>query len=445
MVMLYALKELSEKVRHDGGSETPPFLLSVVTVNHNIRPACETEGDAAFVQERCAALGIPCSVQTVPKGKIDELARRRGGGIEEAARFMRYALLEKEAAQKGADFVLLAHNRDDQLETLLQRFLQGSCAGISGQAAAGIARKRGIFCRPLLDIPRSEIQAYADDFSVPFREDSTNADPAYYRNNLRLHLVPLLNERFSGWDTALLSGAQKARETGVFIEELAEAIVWKPTMHHQRAVQTESEIFFAAGFPVRIRALYAALEKIGMQGRIPYALLKAFAEGQKKVCGAGVELHSTKRFVCVREIRSKRKKTAENQSRFFLTIQKPGIYALPFGAVEVRAKVQKSGGCAENKYGDVYTGPFKPPFVIRNFYTAGRIKTADGKHKSLKKICSEWGIVPAHRELVPVIESCSGVPVCIWGQPLGYPTWYVKDSCPDEDDTVLLYFRVKEN
>ena len=113
--------------------------------------------------------------------------------------------------------------------------------------------------------------------------------------------------------------------------------------------------------------------------------------------------------------------------------------------MEVRAKVQKSGGCAENKYGDVYTGPFKPPFVIRNFYTAGRIKTADGKHKSLKKICSEWGIVPAHRELVPVIESCSGVPVCIWGEPLGYPTWYVKDSCPDEDDTVLLYFRVKEN
>lgn len=440
MVMLYAFKELSEKIQSKNTAALPPFFLSVVTVNHNIRPAYETEGDAAFVQERCDALGIPCTVHRIPPGKIEKLALERGAGVEEAARFMRYGLLEKEAVKIGADFVLLAHNRDDQLETLLQRFFQGACAGISGRAAAGIARKRGIFCRPFLNISRGEITAYAEEHKVPFREDSTNADDAYYRNNLRLHLVPTLNERFPGWDTALLSGADKARETGAFIEELAEAIVWKPSIHNLQAVQTEADVFFAAGFPVRIRALYAALEKIGMQGRIPYALLKVFAAGQKKVCGAGVELYGTKHFVCVQKIRQKGEKTAENQPRFFLTIQKPGIYKLPFGTVEVRAVVQKNGCCAENKYGQMYTGPFKLPVTLRSFYTQGRIKTADGKHKSLKKIRSEWGIAPPYRDCIPVIEY-SGVPVCIWGQPLGYPTWYVKDCIPDEKDTVLLILK----
>ncbi|WP_428771001.1 tRNA lysidine(34) synthetase TilS [Treponema sp. HNW] len=444
MVMLYALKELSEKIQAKNTAALPPFFLSVVTVNHNIRPAFETEGDTSLVEACCAALGIPCVIRTILPGKIEELALERGGGIEEAARFMRYNLLEKEAAQREADFVLLAHNRDDQLETLLQRFLQGASAGISGKAAAGMARRRGIFCRPFLDISRCEIEAYAEKYRVPFREDSTNADAAYYRNNLRLHLVPLLNERFPGWDKAVLSGAEKALKTGAFIEEAAASIVWKPSMHSLQAVQTEAAFFFAAAFPVRIRALYAAVEKAGVRARVPYALLKAFAAGQKKVCGAGIELSCIGQRVYVQKEGQKEKNTAENKGPFFLNIRKPGIYELPFGTVKVGPEVQKGDCPAENKYGDVYTGPFKLPFEIRSFYTKGRIKTADGKHKSLKKIRSEWGIAPAHKELIPVIEY-SGVPVCIWGQPLGYPTWYVKDSIRDEDDTVLLYFIVRKN
>ena len=475
MVMLHALRALNTLPRPNAaksgllGSAIPipsdfagRLHLSVVTVNHNIRPASETEADALFVKEQCSLWNIPCTVKTIPAGAVASAALSRGGGTEEAARFLRYALLQKQAEAEHCDFVLLAHNRDDQLETLLQRFFQGASAGISGFAAAGIAKRRGIFCRPLLDIPRCDIEEYARFFSVPFREDKTNGDPSYYRNNLRLHLIPLLNERVPGWDTGVLSGAQKAEREALFIEELASLIEWEyvpgfpgctsdfTSDFASGAVRTASVPFFQAGFPVRIRALYKAVQKIGVERRIPYALFKDCASGKGRVRGCGIECVKTKKFLTVTNLRSgttlcssaPEEKTNGGHSDFCISVDKTGSYEAPFGRFEVldanEAHVRKMQKRADNKYGEVCVGPFSLPFKIRNRRAGDRIQTAQGTHKALKKIWNEWGIESRLSPLVPVIE-CGENPMCVWGAPFGYPDWYVKD-CAQNGHNVFLFY-----
>ena len=471
MVMLHALRALNTLPRPNAakpgllGSVIPipagfsgRLRLSVVTVNHNIRPASETEADALFVKEQCALWNIPCTIKTIPAGAVASAASSRGGGTEEAARFLRYALLQKQAEAEHCDFVLLAHNRDDQLETLLQRFFQGASAGISGFAAAGIAKRRGIFCRPLLDIPRCDIEEYARFFSVPFREDKTNGDPSYYRNNLRLYLIPLLNEHIRGWDTGVLSGAQKAEREALFIEELASLIEWEcvpsfPGGASSRcacdAVRTASVPFFQAGFPVRIRALYKAVQKIGVECRIPYALFKDCASGQRRVRGCGIECVKTKKFLTVTNLRSGAtlcssapEEGARGHFDFCISVDKAGSYEAPFGRFEVlyanEAHVRKTHKRADNKYGEVCAGPFSLPFKIRNRRAGDRIQTAQGTHKALKKIWNEWGIESRCSALIPVIEYGEN-PVCVWGAPFGYPDWYVKD-CAQNGHNVFLFY-----
>ncbi|MGI5172614.1 tRNA lysidine(34) synthetase TilS [Treponema sp. OMZ 840] len=458
MVMLYALKALSSGT---GNTDLNlRFNLSVITVNHNLRKACETEGDALFVQNQCRLLKIPCTLKTVAPGEIAAAASQRGGGIEEAARFVRYKLFENEAKARFCDFVCLAHNRDDQLETLLQRFFQGASAGISGQAAAGIAKRRGLFCRPLLDIPRSAIQAYAEKHGIPFREDSTNRNTAYFRNNLRRRVVPFLNEHVRGWDTAVLSGAQKAAEEAAFIEKLASAVLWEPCVltgcvltgkervkRHTAGTQavftvrTDASAFFNAGFPVRIRALYNAAHKVSAAWRLPYALFRDCASGQSRVKGCGIEFIRTKRFLYVNNIRTKPEPDTINQG-YCIQIDAPGTYDFPLGYFEVvyasDLQVQKKANCADNKYGEVCMGPFCLPVRLRSRKPGDRIKTAAGTHKTLKKIWNEWNIEPHHTSLIPVIEYGQN-PVCIWGAPLGYPDWYVKDCAGDFSGVFFIF------
>ncbi len=458
-VMLHALHILSQHSAAENAADknkacTRSFLLSVITVNHNIRPAEQSEADALCVQKYCAQLGVSCTVKTVPPGEIVSVAAQRKAGLEEAARFVRYDLLEKEARAQNADFVLLAHNRDDQLETLLQRFFQGAAAGISGNASAGIARRRGVFCRPLLDIRRSQIEAYAHEYAVPFCTDATNTDLAYYRNNMRLRIIPFLNKYLPGWDTGVLCGAQKAAETNACIDAFAKDIVWEPVFtvctdktavrQPMHCLRTCSGRFFDAPFAVRIRALYTALERIGVRGRIPYEPLKAFAGGQRRVSGCGIELRVVKQFVFMQKVCAQKNST-EKELPFCIKIEKPGTYGLPFGTVDVVAasslRVRKRQNPAENKYGNMCAGPFMLPVTLRGALAGERIQTADGKHKTLKKIRNEWGVLPPHKSLLPVIER-DGSPVCIWGAPLGYPVWYVKDCAGNgtADNTVLFMF-----
>ena len=168
MVMLYKFAALSPR---------PNFF--VVTVNHGIRE--EAAADCQFVAEYCKALGVKCRVV-----KVDVLTycKQNKVSIETGARILRYEIFDS----LDVDFVCLAHNANDNVETILMHILRGSGA----KGATGIKEQNGKYLRPLLDLTREEIERYAEERNVPHVEDSTNDDINYTRNYIRHKVLPQL-------------------------------------------------------------------------------------------------------------------------------------------------------------------------------------------------------------------------------------------------------------
>jgi len=170
------------------GRLAPEYGLSlhVAHLDHGLRAEASAE-DARFVAQLAARLGMPLHAERLPPGA---LAAARGHGTEGAAREARYAFLERQAAGIGAHRIALGHTASDQAETILHRLVRG--AGIAG--LRGIPPIRGPFIRPLLGLTRSEILAYAETRRLMWRDDATNADPAFARNRIRHRVLPELEQ-----------------------------------------------------------------------------------------------------------------------------------------------------------------------------------------------------------------------------------------------------------
>lgn len=158
----------------------------IVHVNYGLRDSADS--DEALVR-RWAAAAVPA--WPVHIHKADMLS----GNVQEAAREVRYAQMAQQAHQHGSQAVLVAHHQQDQAETVLLNLLRG--AGPKGLAGMPIARPLQpntdiTLLRPLLNVSKSAIRAYAEAHQVPYRTDPTNESTAYRRNRIRHEVLPLL-------------------------------------------------------------------------------------------------------------------------------------------------------------------------------------------------------------------------------------------------------------
>jgi len=186
------------------------FKLAALHVNHQIQPAAA--GWAAFCRELCRRRGIPLKVMRVQVA--------RGASLEAQARAARYRAF---AAQR-ADSIALAHNLDDQAETVLLQLLRG--AGVKGGSAMPVLRQsasRAAFLRPLLDVTRAEIEAYARRRKLEWVEDASNSDIELDRNFLRHRVLPLIAERYPSYRATLARASRNFAESAQLLDELAAA------------------------------------------------------------------------------------------------------------------------------------------------------------------------------------------------------------------------------
>ena len=208
MVLLHVLRELRHPVH-------------VVHVDHGLRGA-ESTADAAFVEAHCRELGIPVVVERID---VEALVRSKGLSKQMAARELRYAAFHH-CVEKGPHRLAMAHHADDAVETLFIHLLQGM--GTKGWG--GIPLQSGPFIRPLLEVSRSTIREYAMAKGVPFREDASNADPAYLRNRVRHELMPFMGELREGADAVLRRDMVRNRELNAVLGHWldATASLWQP-------------------------------------------------------------------------------------------------------------------------------------------------------------------------------------------------------------------------
>ena len=166
------------------------FSLRALHVHHGLSPNADRW--TRHCRALCRAWGVPLSVSRVK-------VRKSAEGREAAAREARYAVFRK----ARADVLMLAHQLDDQAETVLLNLLRGAgVRGASGMPAVASLGKK-MLARPLLDAPREAIVAYAVAHGLEWIEDESNLDQSLTRNFLRRSVGPLLASRFPRWREAL--------------------------------------------------------------------------------------------------------------------------------------------------------------------------------------------------------------------------------------------------
>lgn len=200
-VLLHALAGLRDRLASP---------VRAIHVNHALQR--DADGWAERCGQVCAQLSVPFECFTV---KVGHAAH----GVEAAAREARYDAFAQALADR--EFLLTAHHRSDQAETLLLRLMRGT--GVRG--LSGIPRIRplgvGSVARPLLDIPKTDLVDYAADHGIEAEEDPSNSDVSMDRNYLRHTIMPLLNARWPGYTQTLVRMAALAGESTQILDEVA--------------------------------------------------------------------------------------------------------------------------------------------------------------------------------------------------------------------------------
>lgn len=222
-VLLQYMKDLH-------GAEFGKYLKGV-HVHHGIR-GLEAKRDMDFVQTLLDREGVTCYVHEYD---VPAYAKEQGLTVEEAGRILRYETFrhvaeEIKREQKGNVKIAVAHNENDNAETILHNLCRGT--GLKGMR--GILPVNDEIIRPLLCISRTEIEAYLQERGIDYQTDATNLETEYTRNRLRLEILPMLTEQVNTHTIAhIVSAGEDAGAAEQFLERV--------TLEHYRTVVTEDK------------------------------------------------------------------------------------------------------------------------------------------------------------------------------------------------------------
>lgn len=417
------------------------FEIYVVTVDHKIRCKKESRGDCDFVKEHCKKLSLQLkkvkiyfNLLELQKGQVLKTQNFRARGLEEAARFLRYEIFKKfatkilEKKNKARAFFALAHNENDQLETLIMRFLSGS--GIFSRS--GIQEKRIvslednkilIFVRPLLHISRNEIEEYLNLQSILWRTDSTNLNNEYLRNKIRNLIIPILDENIPGWKTGVLAGSEKAFLENSFIEKNLGNLEWQK---NQDSLFVKKSEFEKLDFIQKERFLYKAFDILNPDSRIPFQFIKKIASKNYECSKNGIKVCLNSESLEIKKI----KKMATTYG-FFVIIEKDGLYNFDFGKLFVK-NCQSSFAQLEfvtNNEQNYYLNNVPVPFVFRSRQILDFVLTKTKSKKSVSDVLSDFKVTSEHKNLIPVLEHIfkdgTNQIIAVWGNIFGYKNWIV--------------------
>jgi tRNA(Ile)-lysidine synthase len=215
LALLHALRAL-----------TPVFELQlhVAHLNHQLR-GDDSDRDETFVLETARAWGLPAASA---RWDVRAYADEQRLSLEEAGRALRYQFLLRAAEGVGAGAIAVAHNADDQVETVLLHFLRGAgLAGLRGMAyRTRIANGQNAFdlIRPLLDLSRGEIQEYCAAQDLAPRLDESNFDTSLLRNRLRHNVIPYLETINPNFRQAVRHSALSIADDYAYIQQNVEGI-----------------------------------------------------------------------------------------------------------------------------------------------------------------------------------------------------------------------------
>ena len=252
------------------------LTLHPVHVNHQIRPG-DAEHDQKYVEDLCARLGLTCRTVVFDCNKM---AADEGMTSEEAGRAVRYGAfheearaLEKGGVPKNMIRIAVAHNADDQVETVLFRLLRGTGPdGMAGMDHYRVDEEGYGLIRPLLDVWKADVLDYCTENQLDPCIDYTNSQAIYSRNRIRLELIPYLQGYNPNIKEAVLRLSSVASVDKDYLTSQArEALAVAVRSRNDKEVIMDGQRLQALGTPVRRRVIALAFKEIGLVEDLTYA------------------------------------------------------------------------------------------------------------------------------------------------------------------------------
>lgn len=374
------------------------FSVACAHFDHRLRGA-ESERDRKFVEDWCKKTGVPCHVG---EGDVRAYAEENSLGIEEAARELRYAFLEKTAEEIGAERIATAHTADDNVETLLLNLVRG--AGLKG--LCGIPPVRGKLIRPMLTVTAAEVLDWLEKNNVPHVEDSTNENDDCARNVVRHRVVPVLRELNEGFDENAVRCIENLRGDEEYIDALAEKFL----KEHQSGNEISASALAILPGPVSARVLQ----------RLSRKSLNALHIDAVRKLAAGENVHGAADIPGFRVTRDRDRllfgasESAPIKKRVLL----PGkTVAVPEAGALVSCEFIKNSSEIHNSF-NIFC--FKSDSICDTIFIRSRLEgekirlSGRGCTKTLKKLFSEAGLNGSSRDAIPVLCDGKG-PIAIFG------------------------------
>lgn len=262
-----------------GGADSVALLMAMLALGYGERLEAlhcnftlrgeESDCDEAFVRELCSKLGVPLQMK---RFDTQSYAEEKGISIEMAARELRYQWFRSfTEGSEGRKVVAVAHNADDQVETLLLNLSMGT--GIRGLSGMPFIKQTEGIIRPLQATPRALILDYLSALGQSYREDSSNSDTRYKRNLIRHQLIPLFEELNPSFRETTYRTIEHLRST--------EALYLETIKHYRSELLSPNGLNYKplVTHPERTTILFELLRPYGFQRPVVEELSKHLAEG----------------------------------------------------------------------------------------------------------------------------------------------------------------------
>ncbi len=289
--------------------------IVVAHVNHQKRK--ESDIEEAYIKEFCEKNNIICYTLKLPKGNI--------GNFQEWARNKRYDFFYEIMKKESLNYLLTAHHADDNLETILMRFIKGSSLkGYAGIIETTIENGYNIY-RPLLCLSKEDIKEYAEAENLKYFVDSSNGEDDYTRNRIRKYIVPLLLKENPSLYQAVSVYSDTLLETSKMLEQQINNFVKREVNVNNNIISFSVNSFLEENEFFQTEVLFSLLKPYELSTTCIKEIIKKInADKTKIVTDINNDLVLIKEYGRVNLVPK-----SVMPSDFYLKIEKDGTYTLP--------------------------------------------------------------------------------------------------------------------
>ena len=397
------------------------ICVKAINVEHGIRGETSAR-DSAFVKDLCKKWQVDLKTYCV---NAPEYAQKQGLSLENGARVLRYECFYNAVKSGFCDCVTTAHHQSDNAETLLLNFLRGT----SAQGLSGIPEKSadGIILRPILNVKKSDIDAWIEKHGLPFVTDESNFSSDYTRNFLRNEVIPLIKQKFPAFEQSAVRFSQIAKQENDFLNELCLTFIDNNSVILKNGI---NEVLFK-------RACLTVIKNMGFGVNYEKSHLDALWNLTTLETGSKINLKAP--LIAFKSydriVFETQNQNPENLSvPFSLGVINLGNYTLFF---------EKCGAIAQlNDKNALYFDQDKLPknCVLRFKQTGDKITAFGGVNKSLKKYFTDKKIESRISKNLPLIAKDNEI-FAVLGVDISHKVKVDQNSA----NIIKFTFKIKEN